>query len=336
MQMNGIKSSPVIGLGLMFFCAFALSGAAAFYSIVGLMAIFAAAPTPIAIMGSILEVSKLVVASWLYRNWRPIPKLMKGYLTGALVVLMLLTSMGIFGFLSKAHLDQAVPSGDIAAQVQLIDEKIKTEKDTINEARQTISQLDSQVNQYLSRSTDESGVSNSVIIRRQQAKERASLTKQIESSQAAIAKLREERSPIASQLRKVEAEVGPIKYIAALIYGDEATSDQTILEKAVRWVIILIVTVFDPLAVVMLIAANWSLLHRDVNEEFVELEAKNEDPDVDSPNQLSVVEDQQTTQEEAPTIQNDDVEHPVFRPESNYWGSRPGNHLEPHDPRRNK
>ena len=253
----------MILLVLMFTCAFALSGAAAFYSIVGLMAIFAAAPIPIAIMGSILEVSKLVIASWLYRNWNPIPRLMKGYLTGALVILMFLTSMGIFGFLSKAHLDQGVPTGDIAAKVALLEEKINTEKENINVARTTIRQLDSQVDQTLGRSTDESGATRSAALRRSQAKERAKLTADIDASQAKIAKLNEEKAPVAAELRKVEAEVGPIKYIAQLIYGQEAGTDSSLLEKAVQWVTILIVAVFDPLAVILLIAANWTLLHRD-------------------------------------------------------------------------
>ena len=244
---------------LMLFFALALSGAAAYYSIIGLMAIFAASPIPIAVMGSLLEGSKLVVASWLYRNWTDVPRLMKGYLVTALVVLMFLTSMGIFGFLSKAHLDQAVPTGDIAAKVALLDEKIKTEKENINAARQTLNQLDQQVNQTISRTTDAAGTDRSIAIRRGQTKERAALQRDIEQSQAAIAKLNEERSPIAGELRKVEAEVGPVKYIAALIYGDEAAQETSILEKAVRWVTILIVAVFDPLAVIMLIAANWSL-----------------------------------------------------------------------------
>ena len=117
---------------LLFATALALSAVAAYYSIMGLVAIFAAAALPIFIMGSLLEVSKLVVASWLYRSWREIPFLMKSYFTVALVVLMMLTSMGIFGFLSKAHLDQAVPTGDVSAKLALIDEKIKTEKENLN------------------------------------------------------------------------------------------------------------------------------------------------------------------------------------------------------------
>ena len=268
----------------MFTCALALSSAAGFYSIVGLMAIFAAAPLPIAVMGSILEVSKLVVASWLYRNWSLIPALMKSYFTVALVILMGLTSMGIFGFLSKAHLDQAVPTGDVEAQITLIDEKLKTEKEIINEARRQLNQLDQQVDQTIARtasSDNDSGVSRSISIRKSQSRERAEIHKTIEASQAKVAKLNEERAPIASTLRKVEAEVGPIKYIAALIYGDNP--DQNLLERAVRWVTMMIVVVFDPLAVIMLIAANWSLMHRNkpvAQEDVVEPKVEESHPQV--------------------------------------------------------
>ena len=253
---------------LMFITALSLSAVAAYYSIAGLTAIFAAAIIPIIIMGSTLEVAKLVVASWLYRNWKEVPMLMKSYFTIALIVLMCLTSMGIFGYLSKAHLDQAVPSGDIAAKVALIDEKIKTEKETINDARKTIIQLDSQVDQTIARTandTTDKGVGRSVAIRKSQARERKDLYHTIQTAQTEIQKLNEERAPISSQLRKVEAEVGPIKYIAALIYGDNL--DPSFLEKAVRVVIIMIVSVFDPLAVLMLVAANWSVKHTRKEEE---------------------------------------------------------------------
>jgi hypothetical protein len=243
---------------LLFATALGLSAVAAYYSIMGLVAIFSASAISIFVMGSLLEASKLVVASWLYRSWNDIPRLLKGYFTAALLVLMLLTSMGIFGYLSKAHLDQAVPTGDVVAKLSIIDEKIKTEKENINANRAEISQLDQQVNQTLSRTTDSAGADRSVAIRRGQAKDRARILKEIELSQTKVAALNEERAPIASEVRKVEAEVGPIKYIAQLIYGQEA-ADPTILEKAVRIVILLIVFVFDPLAVLLLIAANWQL-----------------------------------------------------------------------------
>ncbi len=239
---------------LLFATAITLSVIAAFYAVAGLVAIFAASAIPIMIMGGALESAKLVVASWLYRNWKEIPLLMKSYFTIALVILMMLTSMGIFGYLSKAHLDQAVPTGDVSAKLNLIDEKIKTQKENIDAARKQLSQLDQQVDQTLSRTTEASGVDRSVQIRRSQNRERTALFREIETSQAEIAKLNQERAPIASEVRKVEAEVGPIKYIAALIYGD--TLDDNLLESAVRIVIIMIVLVFDPLAVLMLIAWN--------------------------------------------------------------------------------
>lgn len=242
---------------LLFITALALSACAAYYSVMGLLAIFAAAVIPIFIMGSILEAAKLVVASWLYRSWNEIPKLMKVYFTTALIILMLLTSMGIFGYLSKAHLDQAVPTGDIAAKLSLIEEKIKTEKENLNAARKELNQLDQQVDQTISRTTDSAGADRAIAIRRGQQKDRARILNEIGQTQAKIAKLNEERAPIASEVRKVEAEVGPIKYIAALIYGDNPEED--VLEKAVRWVIIMIVIVFDPLAVLMLVAANWNM-----------------------------------------------------------------------------
>lgn len=242
---------------LLFGVALSLSAVAAWYAIAGLVAIFAAAAIPIAIMGSLLEASKLVVASWLYRNWKEIPRLFKIYFFTALIVLMLLTSMGIFGFLSKAHLDQAVPTGDVVSKLNLIDEKIKIEKENINAARTAITQLDAQVNATLSRSDDSKGAERSIAIRRGQQNERTKLVNEIGASQAKIAKLNEERAPIASEVRKVEAEVGPIKYIAALLYADNP--DEDILEKAVRVVILLIVFVFDPLAVLLLVAANWQM-----------------------------------------------------------------------------
>ena len=244
-------------LYLLLATALCLSAIAAFYAVAGLMAIFAASAVPIMIMGGTLEAAKLVVASWLYRNWKEVPVLMKSYFTIALVILMMLTSMGIFGYLSKAHLDQAVPTGDVTSKLTLIDEKIKTQKDNVETARKAIQQMDAQVDQTLSRSDDTKGAERAVQIRKQQQKERAVLLADIGNAQKEIAKLNEERAPIASEVRKVEAEVGPIKYIAALLYDEKM--DEGVLEKAVRIVIIMIVLVFDPLAVLMLIAYNREL-----------------------------------------------------------------------------
>lgn len=259
-----------------------ISAVAIYYSVAGLMAIFAAAVIPIMIMGIVLEIGKLSATVWLKQNWVQAPLFLKTYLLVAILVLMLLTSMGIFGYLSKAHLDQAVPTGDIADKVTLIDEKIKTQRDNIDTAKKALAQMDSQVDQMLGRTDTDRGAERAVQIRRNQSKERNQLQAEIAKAQTEIAKLNDERSPIAKELRKVEAEVGPIKYIAALIYGDQ--TDQNLLERAVRWVIIVIVLVFDPLAVILLLASqysfNWFRKQDAETPESIELtptKSKNDD-----------------------------------------------------------
>jgi hypothetical protein len=242
-----------------------ISAVAVYYSVAGLVSIFAAAAIPIMVMGVALEVSKLVATVWLKLNWGRAPKLIKTYLFIAITILMLITSMGIFGYLSKAHLDQAVPTGDVADKVALIDEKIKTQKENVDASRKALKQMDESVDQVMARSSDEKGADKAAALRRNQQKERANLQSDIGKAQKEIASLNEERAPIAKELRKVEAEVGPIKYIAALIYGDNP--DQNILEKSVRWVIITIVMVFDPLAVILLLASQYSFMWFRQEEE---------------------------------------------------------------------
>jgi len=237
--------------------ALSLSVIAAYYSIAGLTAIFAAAVIPIMIMGSILEVAKVVVTLWLHEYWSKARWLMKLYLVPAVMMLMLITSMGIFGFLSKAHSDQSLVSGDVSAKIAIYDEKIKTEKENIDVSRKSLKQMDEAVDQVMGRSSDTKGADKAVAVRRGQQKERQRLLAEIAESQKRITALNEDRAPIAAEVRKVEAEVGPIKYIAALIYGD--SPDTNVLERAVRWVIILLVCVFDPLAIMMLLAATESL-----------------------------------------------------------------------------
>ncbi len=237
-------------------CGLSLSAVAIYYSVAGLVSIFAAAVVPIVIMGAVLEISKLVATVWLKQNWFIAPRAIKGYLLTAIVLLMFITSMGIFGYLSKAHMDQGLVSGDVQSKIALYDEKIKTEKENIDAARRALKQMDDAVDQTMSRSDSERGAERAIQIRRQQQAERARLQKDIATAQSNISRLNEERAPIAAEVRKVEAEVGPIKYIAALIYGDNP--DANLLEAAVRWVIIMIVVVFDPLAVILLLASQYS------------------------------------------------------------------------------
>ena len=243
-----------------------ISAVAIYYSVVGLTAIFSAAVIPIIIMGSALEVGKLVCASWLKANWEKAPRFMKYYMITAVMVLMIITSMGIFGFLSKAHNDQNLVSGDVQSKIAVYDEKIKTSRDNIDANRKALKQMDEAVDQVMGRSNDEKGADKAVQIRRSQQKERARLQSEITAEQKIIAQVNEERAPIAAEVRKVDAEVGPIKYIAKFIYGEHG-ADENMLEKAVTWIIVLIVVVFDPLAVIMLLAAQMTFGWRNEQEE---------------------------------------------------------------------
>mgnify|MGYP000110861488 CR=1 FL=1 len=262
-----------------------ISAVAIYYSVVGLAAIFSAAMIPIIIMGSALEVGKLVCASWLKANWERAPRLMKIYMTTAVIVLMLITSMGIFGFLSKAHSDQSLVSGDVIARISVYDEKIKTEKENIEANRKALRQMDEAVDQSMARSTTEQGANRAINVRQSQARERTRLQNEITVSQKKIASLNEERAPIAAEVRKVEAEVGPLKYIAAFVYG---ATDETLLEKAVTWVIITIIVVFDPLAVIMLLAAQMTFGWRKEEKDEEQLIHKTV-PHTDTPVPLAEV-----------------------------------------------
>jgi len=247
--------------------ALGLSGVAAYYSVIGLAEIFPGSFWPVIIMGSTLEVSKLVTVSWLYRNWKECPFLIKSYLSIAVVILMLITSMGIFGFLSKAHLEHSSDNAPLVDKIALLDEKIKTEKENVEANRKAIKQYDEVVDQTMGRSTDEKGADKAQAIRRGQQKDRNRILQEIQQSQAAIAKYSEERAPLSTELKKVEADIGPIKYIAALAYGSEASTD--IIDKAVRLVILLIIVVFDPLAILLVIAYNMSIRQKEDFEKRV-------------------------------------------------------------------
>ena len=237
--------------------SFLIAAIAAYFSIAGLMAIFNGASMAVAVMAGSLELGKLVTASWLYRNWKETGWLLKSYLTLAVALLMFITSLGIFGYLSKAHSDQSLVSGGATEQVALFDEKIKYQREIIDTNQKVIAQMDDVVNQTLSRTTDAKGAERALQVRRSQSKDRQRLVTEISTAQAEIQKLNEQRAPLAVELKKVESEVGPIKYVAALIYGDNPETN--LMERAVRWMIILLVVVFDPLAVALLIAANQTL-----------------------------------------------------------------------------
>jgi len=226
--------------------ALLLSGIAGYYSIIGLAAIFTGAFWPVVFMGSVLEMSKLVTTSWLYRNWKTCPFLLKTYLTSAVVILMMITSMGIFGFLSKAHIDSTMDSG-----ANVVEIKILTQQEKITKER---------LEYLLARAKDPSTASNR-------------LDKQIQDTQKELTEINKKRLPLLKESNKLVAEVGPIKYVGDMIYG---TDDDNAIDKAVRLVIMLIMVVFDPLAVLLLIAANISMQQRVKVSEIMVTESVEE------------------------------------------------------------
>ena len=245
-----------------FISAISISLIAAGYSILGLATLFAGAYVPIIAMGSALEVGKLVAASWLYHNWRRnIPKSLKAYLFTSIIILIFITSIGIFGFLSKAHLDQVKPTAGNTEQIALIDKKIRQEEKIIERAEKTLAQLDKALDVYIYKEY----VSRGLKERNKQKEERDLLNKSIDEAMAKIADLNNSKSSINIEQLKLEADVGPLKYVAELIYGDNAKDH---FDSAVRIIILILIFVFDPLAVLLLIAANISLNQwRDKRDE---------------------------------------------------------------------
>jgi len=222
----------MIQVYLTFVAAFLLSGMAAYYSVLGLALIFAGAFWPVVAMGSSLEFAKLVTASWLYRNWKTAPKLLKSYLTIAIVVLMALTSMGIFGFLAKSHIDSTLNAGANSVELKTLNQQQKIAEERLN--------------YLLARAKDPSTASNT-------------LDRQIQTTQKELTEINKKRLPLLKESNKLVADVGPIKYVADIFFGDVDGA----LDKAVRLVIFMIMLVFDPLAVLLLIAGNISLKEKD-------------------------------------------------------------------------
>ena len=254
---------------LALFSGLSLSIVAEYYSILGLTAIFSAAMIPVIVMGVVLGLGKITATLWLKQNWGIAPWSVRIYLFIAILVLMMVTSMGIFGFLSKAHSDQSLVSGDVQAKIAVYDEKIKTSKENIDANRKALKQLDEAVDQVMGRSTSEAGADKAVQVRRAQANDRKRLLAEIAQEQKTISQLSEERAPIAAEVRKVEAEVGPIKYIAQFVYGE---ANENLLEKAVTWVIIILIVVFDPLAVILLLSSQISFQNFRERESKIETE----------------------------------------------------------------
>jgi hypothetical protein len=245
-----------------------LSGVAAWYSITGLTAIFAGAYWEIIILGAALELGKIIIASWLYRNWEHVGKIFKFYFVTALCILMLITSAGIFGFLSKAHLDQTAPSGDVVAKIERIDQQISKEKLRIDRAEKQLAQLDNAIDKIINASNR---AETALTIRTKQKAERDSISREIKSAQIEIDKLQVEKLPLESQNRRLKNEVGPIRYVAELIYGE---GNEKTLDSAVRIMILMLVFVIDPLAVLLIISASRDIKYHTNQEKMKERNEK--------------------------------------------------------------
>jgi len=236
---------------LTFITSLAIAAVAAWYSIIGLTTIFSAAVVPIIIMGVVLEIGKLVAAAWVYQNWKETNVLLKSYLVSAIVVLMLITSMGIYGFLSKSHIDAGINTTEISVKLERLDNRIDSEQRQIDRAEKTLKQLDDR----LEKMNEGWFITRGIQQREKEQEERQQLNNIIKKSESEIDKLLDKKSEYQLEVKNFEVEVGPIKYIAALVYGDEA---KNYLDNTVRYVILLLIFVFDPLAVLLLISANQS------------------------------------------------------------------------------
>lgn len=232
-----------------------LSAVAAYYSIIGLTAIFAASFWPIVVMGSTLEVAKVVTTSWLYQNWTIAPRFVRYYLMLAVTVLMFITSIGIFGYLSKAHIDQSSKSSISVVDLDAIQMKLDIANQDITFARETLANLDSVV-QVLTDAQRINGERGAVAVRASQQVERDSLNALIAENSKLVSSLLEEKQKIDTETSALETEIGPLKYVAEIAYGNSETAT---VEHAVRLVILIIIFVFDPLAVLLLIGANAGL-----------------------------------------------------------------------------
>jgi len=236
-----------------------LSGVAAYYSIIGLTAIFAASFWPIVVMGSTLEIAKVITTSWLYQNWSVAPRFVRYYLTVAVMILMFITSIGIFGYLSKAHIDQFSKSSISIVDQSAIQTKIDIANQDIQIARNTLNSLDKVV-QALTDAQRIRGAEGAVAVRNNQQPERDALNFKINENSKIVSALLEEKQTLDSKMTELESEIGPLKYVAEVIYGNSETAT---VEHAVRLVILIIIFVFDPLAVLLLIGANAGL--KDAN-----------------------------------------------------------------------
>ena len=230
---------------LTLFTSLTLATTAAYFSIVGLMTIFSGAALSIAFMASVLEFGKIVSAAWLHYEWERINNLVRAYFTGAVIVLMLITSMGIFGYLSKAHIDAAVTGDSFSLEASILDKRLDGKQLQLDNLTGRLESLD-----YVLQTSQPKDRN---YVNKVQTTERNEINASIDLLVDDIVELNEKKMPILRQQLDQEAELGPVKYIADMIYGDDAES---YYDNAVRWIILTIIFVFDPLAIMLLIVST--------------------------------------------------------------------------------
>ncbi len=236
--------------------ALSLAAISGWFSIVGVTSIYAGAVIPALVLGAGIELGKLVMISWLYRSWKTSNWLLKGPILVLVVSIMIATSMSVFGFLSKAHLQQGEATLDNGPKIERLNDQISREKSRIADDEKVISQLDSTVNSFIGKDNGDRALQ----VRRFQDNQRKQLRIDINSAQKNIDLLSTEKMPLESEVRKLQLDVGPIRYIAELFYGTENTEKN--IESAVKLFSGLIVFILDPSAVMLLIAFNHTLLLR--------------------------------------------------------------------------
>ncbi len=241
-----------------------ISGVAAWFSIIGFTKLFASIATTMIVFGAAIEVGKLVSASWLFHNWIIAPRLLRYPMIVMVVILMFLTSMGVWGYLNKSYADQTAPMGQTNIELATVRAEIKTQEDIVANAKTQVEQINRIVNKRI----DAKGDDTSLAALRQTNKQLSSIETERKKAQASLATLRQQEAKLLAANQTIAHEVGPINYIAKTFYGD---SEQATVDKAVQFVILLLVLVFDPLAIALLLAANFSMGKQPVKVQSKEV-----------------------------------------------------------------
>lgn len=275
MDQNISEKSPLFISIVTLAAGIILSGISAFFSVIGLATLFSGAYNSVLVMGGALEFSKIICASWIYRNWKIAPIFMRFYMILASIVLVVITSMGTFGYLSKAYLEKTEDTINYSTELDSIRMEISLKNSEITSRNEILSQLDSAVKKLLDNNRVR-GNDGAIATRNSQKEERNQISEEIDQLNKELISLKKRESEIISNKNSYEAEIGPLKYVAEFIYGDDADNQ---LDNSVRMIILIIVFVFDPLAICMILAGNLGISKRHIKikdgKEFLELDMEN-------------------------------------------------------------